>query len=179
MIQQEPLRSWRSYDSKRAAQKIVPLSELKDRRWSLVGHIAVMCHGVFDVLHPGHLVHFRQAREHAPCLIVALVADRHVNKGPGHPFFTESLRADMLSALEMVSFVTIVDSALAMPALEAMKPEIYCKGPDYRDPHHPFADGFRQEVSYVDSYGGKTVLTSGFTASSSGILRRIEVMSRE
>ena len=52
----------------------------------------VQCHGVFDLLHPGHIRHFREAKAQGDCLVVTVTPDRFVNKGPGRPVFTESLR---------------------------------------------------------------------------------------
>ena len=56
-----------------------------------------MCHGVFDLLHPGHLRHLARAKELADVLVVSITADRFVNKGPGRPAFTETLRAEALA----------------------------------------------------------------------------------
>ena len=53
----------------------------------------VHCHGVFDVLHVGHLRHFEQARRHGDLLVVTLTPDRFVNKGANRPAFPEDLRA--------------------------------------------------------------------------------------
>ncbi|HEX9446492.1 MAG TPA: adenylyltransferase/cytidyltransferase family protein, partial [Dongiaceae bacterium] len=63
------------------------------------GKSVVLCHGVFDVLHVGHVRHLAAAKKEGDILIVTITADRHVNKGPGRPVFTASLRADMLAAL--------------------------------------------------------------------------------
>ena len=133
----------------------------------------VLCHGVFDIVHPGHLEHFRQARQHGDRLYVAIVADDYVRKGVGRPIFNQHRRADFLRALRMVDEVYVVASSLALPILWQLEPDIYCKGLDYADPNHPFAAGFREEKAFVESYGGKVVLTTGYTASSSVLIERL------
>src|SRR4051812_11419613 len=71
------------------------------------GRTTVLCHGVFDLFHVGHVRHLKAARREGDLLIVTLTADKHVNKGPGRPVFTERLRAEMIAALEFVDFVGI------------------------------------------------------------------------
>ena len=68
---------------------------------------AILCHGVFDMLHPGHIIHLQKAKSLADILIVSITADKFVNKGPGRPVFSEIERARVLSALKIVDFVLI------------------------------------------------------------------------
>lgn len=130
----------------------------------------VLCHGVFDIVHPGHLEHFRQARIYGDRLIVAIVADAYVRKGPGRPIHDQERRADFLRAIRVVDEVVIVDASDAMPILKALEPDVYCKGPDYASPTHPFAKDFQREKAFVEGYGGKVVITEGFTSSSSKMI---------
>ena len=85
----------------------------------------VLCHGVFDVVHPGHLEHFRQAKQHGDLLIVGIVADAYVRKGPGRPLFDENRRRDFLLALRIVDQVQIIDDAGAMPLLNNLRQDVY------------------------------------------------------
>ena len=57
------------------------------------GKKVVMCHGVFDLLHLGHIKHFEKAKSLGDILVVSITADKFVNKGPGRPAFNESDRA--------------------------------------------------------------------------------------
>ena len=59
----------------------------------------VHCHGVFDLVHPGHLKHFEDAKKLGDILIVTISPDHYVNKGPGRPVFNERLRLEHLAAL--------------------------------------------------------------------------------
>src|SRR5262245_4548514 len=68
---------------------------------------AMMCHGVFDVVHPGHVRHLLYAKSKANLLICSLTADRHITKGAHRPHIPQELRAVNLAAFEMVDYVVI------------------------------------------------------------------------
>ena len=71
------------------------------------GEDIVHCHGVFDLLHPGHMQHLQAAREHGDRLVVTITPDRYVNKGPGRPVFNQRIRAETLAQLSSVDYVAI------------------------------------------------------------------------
>ena len=52
----------------------------------------VLCHGVFDLLHYGHISHFEQAKKFGDILVVSVTPDNYVNKGPSRPAFNENIR---------------------------------------------------------------------------------------
>ena len=88
-------------------KKIMVLDELAPKIAGLrtKGEKIVLCHGVFDLLHIGHIRHFEQARLHGDILVVTLTPDCYVNKGVHRPAFTEKLRAEALAALSIVTVV--------------------------------------------------------------------------
>src|SRR5581483_11054821 len=92
----------------------------------------VHCHGVFDVLHAGHLAYFESAKKFGDLLVVTITSDEFVNKGPGRPYFNSSVRANMIAALEIVDYVAVSKFPIAVPMIEAIKPHFYVKGPDYK-----------------------------------------------
>src|ERR1700739_722302 len=67
----------------------------------------IMCHGVFDVVHPGHLRHLLYAKTKADLLVASLTADVHITKGRYRPHVPENLRAVNLAAFEIVDYVII------------------------------------------------------------------------
>jgi cytidyltransferase-like protein len=67
----------------------------------------IMCHGVFDLVHPGHIRHLLYAKEKADILVASLTADAYITKAQYRPFVPQELRALNLAALEMVDFVVI------------------------------------------------------------------------
>src|SRR3990167_10891634 len=77
------------------------------------GKKVVLCHGVFDILHLGHIRHFNQAKEQGDVLITSLTQDKYVKRGPGRPFFNDRLRAETLASLSMTDYVSIVESPTA------------------------------------------------------------------
>ena len=83
---------WRTHN------KICTLSQLEENSSSAkaAGKKVVLCHGVFDLLHMGHVKHLQAARREGDLLIVTITADDFVNKGPGRPVFSQQLRAEML-----------------------------------------------------------------------------------
>src|ERR1700756_3159808 len=68
---------------------------------------AIMCHGVFDVVHPGHLRHLIYAKGKADILIASVTADVHISKGKYRPHVPQELRAINLAAFEVVDYVLI------------------------------------------------------------------------
>ena len=65
----------------------------------------ILCHGVFDLFHAGHLYSLKKAKEYGDILIVSLTSDRFVKKGPNRPFFKFDQRADVLAGLSSVDYV--------------------------------------------------------------------------
>lgn len=111
----------------------------------------VLCNGVFDFFHWGHLMHLQQARTFGDSLIVSVASDKHVYemKGDGHPYFKSHQRVDMLRALAIVDDVLVVDSA--EEAIRKVQPAIYVKGLEYK--------GRLKEQALVESFGGQVMFT--------------------
>ena len=70
----------------------------------------IMCHGTFDIVHPGHIRHLMYAKEKADILVASLTCDAHIQKGNVRPFVPQQLRAMNLAALEAVDYVIIDDN---------------------------------------------------------------------
>src|SRR5881398_1847754 len=92
------------------------------------GKKIVHCHGVFDLLHIGHIKHLEAARQLGDALVVTLTPDRFVNKGPHRPAFPERLRAEALASLVCVDFVAINEWPTAVETISRIKPDFYVKG---------------------------------------------------
>jgi rfaE bifunctional protein nucleotidyltransferase chain/domain len=134
------------------------------------GKTVVQCHGVFDLLHPGHVSHLAEAKAQGDILVVTVTPDRFVNKGPGRPVFTQEHRALMLAALEVVDFVAVTDSPTAVGAIIAIRPDIYVKGPDYTDSSDDVTGNISIEEATVVAAGGRIHFTQAATMSSSQII---------
>ncbi len=92
-----------------------------------------LCHGVFDIIHIGHIEHLKEAKDKCDTLIVSLTSDRYVNKGPDRPFFNIEHRLNVISALECVDVVTISDSPSSEHVINCIKPDYYIKGIEYKE----------------------------------------------
>ena len=154
--------------------KVLSSVEIEERirfhRTSVPGNKVVMCHGVFDLVHPGHLEHFKVARKLGDILVVSITADAFINKGPNRPYFDQTRRAQFLAALEIISYVYVVESESAVDAINLIKPDFYVKGPDYRNLEDDITGKIEEEKKTVEKFGGKLVFTDGFTSSSTKLI---------
>ncbi len=154
-------------------RKIYKLPELVDQLGRVrEGKTVVLCHGTFDIVHPGHLRHLRFAKEKGNILVVSLTCDEQVQKGKDRPYITQDLRAENLAALELVDYVYIDKESTPIAALSALKPDIFIKGYEYdgqRPDAHPKT---QEEMRAVTAYGGKMIFSPGdIVFSSTTIIR--------
>ncbi|MBF0610586.1 MAG: adenylyltransferase/cytidyltransferase family protein [Magnetococcales bacterium] len=153
-------------------EKILTLEELTQQcaSYRQQGLRLVLCHGAFDLLHPGHLRHLQRAAQEGDRLIVTLTADRFITKGPGRPVFPEHLRAEGLSSLACVHHVAIVHEASGLTAIHAVQPHVYAKGKDYQNAQDDITGNILLEKQAVESHGGILFFTDEVTFSSSSLL---------
>ena len=106
--------------------------------------------GCFDLLHAGHIDSLTQSKSFGDVLIVGVNSDNSVkkNKGPNRPIIQEKFRLMMLSSLECVDYLVLMDDDTAENLVKIIKPDYYVKGYDYKDIVTP-------ETKIVNSYGGK------------------------
>lgn len=136
------------------------------------GKQIAMCHGVFDILHPGHLLHLTQAASFADVLVVSVTADDYVNKGPGRPVVPAALRGKMLEALRVVDLVTISYSHNAIDSISRVRPDVFVKGGEYEDVTADITGNISKEIEAVSEFGGRVEFTHGATMSSSVMINQ-------
>ena len=155
-------------------EKIKTLEELQQIIADLKskGKKIVLCHGVFDLLHIGHIKHFEEARTFGDVLVVTITPDEFVHKGPNRPAFTTALRLDALAALESIDFVAANKWPIAVDTIKMIQPDIYCKGPDYKNHKDDVTGKIDDEEKAVKSVGGEIRYTSDITFSSSSLLNK-------
>jgi rfaE bifunctional protein nucleotidyltransferase chain/domain len=155
-------------------KKIHPLDDLAEliaiQRFE--GQRVVLCHGVFDLLHIGHIRHLEHAKRLGDCLVVTVTPDRYVNKGPHRPAFHETLRAEAVAALDCVDYVAINSWPTAVRTIHLLRPAFYVKGADYRAAEKDRTGGIVEEDAAVRAVGGQLVFTDDITFSSSALLNR-------
>lgn len=152
--------------------KIVGLDEVSNALEPLRanGQKVVLCHGVFDLLHLGHLRYFEAAKRHGDVLVVTLTADEYVNKGPGRPVFSAPQRAQMLAALDLIDFVSINNDKIAVNAIKTIRPDFYAKGRDYASDNLDVTGNISKEKQAVVDVGGSFVVIDEETFSSSSLI---------
>ena len=136
------------------------------------GKKVVLCHGVFDLLHIGHIKHFHGAKNLGNVVVVTITPDRFVNKGPSRPAFNERLRLEAVAALEVIDFVALNKSPTAVLPIEKLKPNIYCKGFDYKNIRNDISGQIKNEIKAVKKVGGKIIYTNDITFSSSKLINK-------
>lgn len=134
------------------------------------GKRLVLCHGVFDLMHPGHVLHLKAARRHGDLLMVTLTADEFVRKGPGRPAFNQRLRLETLAALECVDYVALNEWPTAVETIRKLRPHVYVKGSDYAQPESDLTGKITEEEGAVRSVGGRIVFTDEESFSSSSLI---------
>jgi cytidyltransferase-like protein len=155
----------RSNDRRDYQQKIVSFDSLPAVRERHRNQTIVQCHGAFDLIHIGHLIHLEEARALGDILVVTITGDRYITKKRSVSF-TEAQRARQVAALEIVDYVAIVPEPSALAAIGALHPDVYVKGPEYANLLLDKSRSIYHEVRVLDSYGGRIQFTSGDTFSS-------------
>jgi rfaE bifunctional protein kinase chain/domain/rfaE bifunctional protein nucleotidyltransferase chain/domain len=154
--------------------KIKSITELADVLAGIRagGKTIVHCHGVFDLLHIGHIKHLEAAHTHGDVLVVTITPDRFVNKGPHRPAFREQLRAEALASLSCVDFVGINEWPTAVETIERLKPNFFVKGVVREGGKRDHTDAIDREEQAVKAAGGQLVLTDEETFSASTLINR-------
>ena len=155
-------------------KKLILISQASDLFRSLrsEGKSVALCHGVFDLLHPGHLRHLAKAKDLADVLVVSITADNFVNKGPGRPAFNEVLRSEALSNLATVDYVITAPYETAIEVITYVKPNFFVKGNDYSDEKSDKTGNIVRERNAVEKNGGKIVFTDELVFSSSQLINQ-------
>src|SRR5271170_6281609 len=159
--------------SRKLSAKIKSVDELR----AIVGprpraKSVIMCHGTFDIVHPGHIRHLMYARDRGDILVVSITSDQHITKANFRPYVPEALRAMNLASLEMVDYVIIDTEPKPLRNLKQIQPDFYAKGFEYVngsvDPRT------QEEIDVLESYGGRPIFTPGDVVySSSAIIDRM------
>ncbi|NVM57438.1 MAG: D-glycero-beta-D-manno-heptose 1-phosphate adenylyltransferase [Desulfobacterales bacterium] len=152
-------------------KKIVERKALKEKLLALkmAGKRIVFTNGCFDLLHIGHVRYLKAARAEGDVLVVGLNSDRSVRriKGPGRPVVPENERAEVLTSLACVDFVTLFDEPDPLVTIRSLMPDVLVKGADWQEDAIVGRD-------VVEAKGGRVVripLAQG--ASTTGIIEKI------
>jgi rfaE bifunctional protein nucleotidyltransferase chain/domain len=135
--------------------KIVTREQLVDlvRADRAAGRTIAFANGCFDILHVGHIRYLEASAQEADVLVVAINDDAMVQrlKGANRPILAAEHRAELVAALRSVDFVVIFPEPTVAPLLEALRPDVHCKGTDYSVDTVP-------ERETVKAYGGRIAI---------------------
>ena len=143
------------------------ISKLKAR-----GKKIVLCHGVFDLLHIGHINHFKEAKKLGDILVVTVTQDKFVNKGPNRPIFLLNTRMESIAALKDIDYVAPNMFSNVIQLIKMLKPNIYCKGKDYKSYNLDVTNQIKKEALAIKSVGGRIIHTVTKLFSSSKIINQ-------
>jgi D-glycero-beta-D-manno-heptose 1-phosphate adenylyltransferase len=117
------------------------------------GKTLAFANGVFDLLHVGHVRYLQAAAQEADVLVVAINDDPSVRrlKGESRPVMRDVDRAELVAALRCVDYVIVFSELTVAPLLDALRPDVHCKGTDYTVDTVP-------ERDIVRAYGGRTAI---------------------
>jgi len=149
----------------RRRAKIVPVEDLPRIREQFRDLKIVHCHGAFDLVHIGHLIHFDEARALGDLLVVTITGDEYITK-KRTVTFPEEYRVRQVAALDVVDYVAVLQEPTALSAIEALQPDFYVKGPEYADLTLDKSRSIYHEMRALERYGGRIHFTAGDTFSS-------------
>ena len=151
--------------------KIMTLADIGERVRALQkdGKKVAHCHGCFDLMHPGHIRHFQEARDMADALVVTVSPDRFVDKGPNRPVFNEELRAESIASLACVDFVGINEWPTADETIRLVRPDYFVKGEEFES-GEDVTGKLQGEIEAVKDVGGSMRYTHDIVFSSTQVL---------
>jgi len=139
-------------------KKIISCKNLVKIREKHSSEKIVLCHGTFDLIHPGHLSHLEEAKKLGDVLMVTITGDKYMSKRSKR-FFNQSLRSQLVASLGIVDYVAVIHEPSAMTAIKLLRPDYYVKGDEFKkylnNPEH----NIKKEKSLVEKYGGEIYFT--------------------
>lgn len=153
-------------------KKVVTKEEFREIRIGLKqnNNKIILCHGVFDLIHPGHILHFEEAKSLGEVLVVSITSENYVRKGPGRPYFNDELRLKFLSALECIDYVLLSEGYTVDDIIEVVEPDLYVKGQEYANAEDDITGKISEEAELVQKHGGELYYTQGEVFSSTKLL---------
>lgn len=152
--------------------RIVTKEEYRKLKDDFKGKKVVLCHGVFDLLHAGHVDYFREAKSLGDILVVSVTAEKYVRKGIGRPYFNNDIRCFFLAAIKYIDFVILAEEYTAKGIIELVEPYLYVKGKEYENAASDLTGKIGEEIRLAREHGGDIYFTSGIVFSSTNLINR-------
>ena len=157
---------------KHIRNKIVSVKELLNKLSRLrIKKKVALCHGTFDIVHPGHIRHLTYAKLKSDILIASVTSDKYVTKKKEGAYVPDSLRSLNLASLEIVDFVVIDNNLEPLNILSKIKPDYFVKGFEYsKNNIHPKT---KDEIKVLKNFKGKMLFSPGDVIYSSTKIQNI------
>ena len=152
--------------------KILDIKNLKKIRSKFIGKKIVLCHGVFDLLHVGHINYFKSSKVYGDILVVSVTSDKFVNKGPGRPAFSINNRLKFLQAIDCIDYLYVSNEITAEKVIKNLKPNFYCKGNDYSKSQVKDDKNLKKEINTLKKVKGKFKIIKEISFSSSQFINK-------
>ncbi len=152
-------------------KKIYSLKDLEKKLLNLKKNKKiVLCHGVFDTIHSGHIEYFKAAKKYGDILVVTLTSDEFVNKGFSRPYYGIKQRMNVVSSLSIVDYVAKSNDLSSLNIINTLKPNFYIKGKDYKNFKDDLTGKIIKEKLAVEKHGGKLIIVNSKLLSSTKFL---------
>ena len=153
--------------------KILKFDELSKLKKKFINKKIILAHGTFDFFHHGHLEHLNKSKSLADILVVSITSDRYVKKGPNRPLYNQKKRAALISHLDFVDYVVIIDNPTGIEVIQKLKPDFYSKGIEYKNHGEDYTRAINLEIKALKKNKGKIVYTKENVMSSSNLINLI------
>ena len=157
--------------NRKKIKQIEMLEEVLDNHRAS-GQKIVHCHGIFDILHIGHIRYLEKAKRLGDILVVTITPDRYVNRGPGRPVFNEKLRAEAIASLNFVDYTAVNQWPTAVEAIRLIKPDFYVRGSDFKNRPIDISGINAKEEDVLKEVGATLFHTDDVYFSSSELINR-------
>jgi D-sedoheptulose 7-phosphate isomerase len=142
------------------------------------GNRIVLCHGCFDLMHPGHIKHFQSAKEMGHVLVVTVTPDIYVDKGADRPVYNQDLRVISIAALECVDFASVNKWPTAEETLRTIRPHIYVKGQEFEKLEDKTGK-LQKELKVLEEIGARMDFTHEIVFSSTELVNKYFMDSKK
>ena len=162
--------------------KVLLLDNLIEKVKSLKqeGKVVVQTHGIFDLIHPGIIKHLNKSKNEGDVLIVTVIKDKDIRRGPGRPIFPEDYRIASVASLEQVDFVCLVDDEKPFECVQRINPDVFAKGQAYKERDQKIHKKLYEEEKEFLFGKSRIYETDGFSFSSSTIINNfLDIYSEE
>ena len=150
--------------------KILDLKGLKKIRKRFAAKKIILCHGVFDLLHIGHINYFKSSKKLGNILVVSVTTDKFVNKGPGRPAFSINNRLRFLHEIDCIDYLYLSNDLTSEKVIKNLRPNFYCKGKDYSISKINDDKNLKKEINALKLIKGKFKIINEISFSSSNYI---------